>query len=177
LPETVELIALENHIRERNKREQVLIDEILPHLKDYQAIIFDTPPSWNFLIMNALVASRHVISPVGCDLGSLQALTTNLNTLTEFKSRMKLDWDTFLLVPTLLQRTKLSSQIQSAYVSKYKEQVTAGTIRRAVKGEESLAFQESVIENNSKSEIAQDYYQIIQELWQTFLDAEKRRGN
>lgn len=177
VPETVELIALESHIRERTKREEVLQNELLPHLENYSVIIFDTPPSWNLLIMNALTASNHLISPIGCDLGSFQALTTNLSTVTDFGKAMDLDWDTFVLLPTLLASTKLSTQILHAYIQKYTGKVTAASIRRAVKGEESLALRESVFEYDPTSPLAEDYYSAVGEIWGQIIESEKRRGD
>lgn len=177
LPETVELIALENHIREQTKREELLKNELLPRLKDYSVVIFDTAPSWSLLIHNALVTAQHVFSPVGCDLGSFQALSTNLTTLTEFQKAMRLEWDTFALIPTLVARTKLSMQIQHAYIQQYADMVTTSSIRRAVKGEESLVLQESVFEYDPASPLTEDYYAAIQELWAQVLESETKNGN
>lgn len=172
IPETVELLSLENFIREKTKREEIIKSQLLPQLTEYQVVLFDTPPSWSLLIHNALTASNHVISPVGCDLQSYHALATNLSTLTEFQEAMNLKWDTFCLIPTLLTRTKVNQQIHRAYLQQYGDKVLNASIRRAVKGEEALATQQSTIEYNPTSLIAEDYYTVIQELWTQIIDSE-----
>lgn len=173
LPETTGLNVLEKCLRNEPRREYVLQEKIVKPLKGvYDVIIFDNGPSWNQLIENALTAATTVISPIGCDLGTYQALTTNLSTLNEFQEAMKLEWNNFILVPTLLEKTKLSSQIYGAYLNKYGDKVTHTAIRRAVKGQEALVLRQSAIEYDPTSSLAQDYYEVTEEIWDRITGVE-----
>jgi chromosome partitioning protein len=177
LPETTGLNVLEKIIRNEPRREYVLKEKIVEPLKGvYDVIIFDNGPSWNQLIENALTAANNIISPIGCDLGTYQALSTNLLTVTEFQSAMKLEWDNFILVPTLLEKTKLSSQIYGSYLNSYGDKVTHSAIRRAVKGQEALVLKQSAIEYDPTSSLAQDYFELTQEIWDRILRAEASNG-
>ncbi len=53
------------------------------------------------LIENSLTVSKVLISFVGCDVVSYQALPINSETSLEFKDEMDLKWDDFILAPTL----------------------------------------------------------------------------
>ena len=169
IPETPDLNLLEKKLRIESRREYLLKDKLIPHLQEYDVVIFDNGPSWNQLIENALTASSNIISPIGCDIGTYQALQTNLNTLFEFQSTMKLEWESFFLIATLLEKTKLSQQIYGAYLNQYAEKMVSIPIRRAVKGQEAVLLRQSAIENDSNSSLAQDYFELTQELWKKIL--------
>lgn len=169
IPETTDLNVLEKKLRLEPRREYLFKDKLIPRLQGYDVIIFDNGPSWNQLIENALTTSNSIISPIGCDIGTYQALQTNLNTLFEFQSAMKLDWDNFFLVPTLLEKTKLSQQIYGAYLNQYTDKVVPTPIRRGVKGQEAILLRQSAIEHDPTTPLAQDYFELTQELWNRIL--------
>jgi len=165
IPETPSLNVLEKKIRDEKRREYILKDKIIPHLSQYDAIILDNSPSWNMLIENALTIANVVISPVGCEIGTYHSLQTNLTTLHDFRETMKLSWDHFFLVPTLLEKTKLSQQIYGAYLNEHGENIIPIPIRRAVKGQEAILLRKSVLEHDISSPLSQDYFELIIALW------------
>jgi len=174
IPETSDLNVLEKKLRLEPRREYVLKDRLLPKLLQYDVVIFDNGPSWNQLIENALTAASTILSPIGCDLGTYQALQTNLATLAEFQSAMKIDWENFILVPTLLEKTKLSQQIYGAYLNQYGEKIVPIPIRRGVKGQEALVLKQSALEYDPSSPLGQDYFELAQEVWKRITSAESR---
>lgn len=169
IPETSDLNLLEKKMRLENRREYVFKDKLIKNLPEYDVIIFDNGPSWNQLIENALTASHLVLSPIGCDIGTYKALKTNLSTIFEFQQVMNIKWDNLLLVPTLLEKTKLSQQIYGAYLNSYQDNILPTPIRRGVKGQEAILLMQSPIEYDPSSPIAQDYYELINEIWKRIL--------
>lgn len=165
IPETVNLNKLEQKIRDEKKREHFLTRFINELKQNYDVIIFDNSPNWNFLIQNSLVAADVVISPMGCDIGTYRAVNQNIQLINDFKNDMELIWKNFIIIPTLLENTKLSLQIVSQYNTLYPELITKASIRRAVKGQESSLQNCSVIESDPSSPLANDYYDVITELW------------
>lgn len=165
IPETVNLNKLEQKIRDEKKREHFLAKFIEPLKNNYEVIIFDNSPNWNFLIQNSLVAANVVISPVGCDVGTYRAVNQNIQLINDFKKDMELSWNNFIIIPTLLENTKLSLQIVAQYSTLYPELITQTSIRRAVKGQESSLQNCSVIETDPSSPLANDYYDVITEIW------------
>lgn len=169
IPESPQLSILEKKLRDEKRREYVFNDKLIPKLKEYDVIIFDNGPSWNQLIENALTCSNNILSPIGCDIGTFQALRTNLDAIFEFQETMGLKWDTFLQLPTLLEKTKLSQQIYGTYLSQLSENVIATPIRRAVKGQEAMVLKRSAIEHDPTSSLAQDYYEFLQQYWNKLI--------
>ena len=166
IPETPDLNVLEKKIRDETRREYILKDKIISNLSQYDVIVIDNSPSWNMLIENALLAANIVISPIGCEIGTYHSLQTNLTTLYEFRETMKINWDHFFLVPTLLEKTKLSQQIYGTYLNEYKDNIIPHPIRRAVKGQEALLLRKSIIEHDINSPLSQDYFELINALWE-----------
>lgn len=165
IPETPELNLLEKKLRLEQRREYFFRDKLISQLKDFDAVIFDLGPGWNQLTETALTASNNICSPIGCDIETYEALETNLEMIFEFQESMRLKWDNFLLFPTLLEKTSLSQQIYGVYLHKYANKIIPIPIRRSVKAQEARVLNISVIEYDPKSELAQDYYELITKQW------------
>lgn len=165
IPENINLNLLDQKIRDAKKREY-FIDKLLEPIKNnYDVIIFDNAPNWNFLIQNSLVASDIVISPVGCDIGTYKSVSQNIGIINNYKKEMELNWSNFIIVPTLLEKTKLSAQIEAQYKTMYPDLITSQSIRRGIKGQESIFYNASIIETEPNSPIANNYYDTITEIW------------
>jgi len=165
IPESINLNLLDQKIRDEKRRE-FFIDRLLEPIKDkYDVIIFDNAPSWNFLIQNSLAAADSVISPVGCDIGTYKSVSQNIGIINDYKKEMELKWSNFIIIPTLLEKSKLSAQIEAQYRTMYPELITTQSIRRAVKGQESVLYNASIIETDPTSSIAGDYFDTISEVW------------
>lgn len=170
IPESVTLNLLEQKIRDENMRELYLSRLIAPLKEKYQVIIFDNSPNWNFLIRNSLVAADIVISPFGCDIGSYKSVIKSLSLINDFKKSADLNWDQFIVVPTLLdKKVKVSLQIEREYRYGYKDLVTSTSLRRAAIGQESSLKNISVLEADPKSELSNDYYELSIEMWNRII--------
>lgn len=165
IPESSNLNHLEQNIRNETKREH-FIHRLINRIKDkFEVIIFDNSPNWNFLIQNSLVAATDVISPIACDIETFRSLTQNIAMINDFKIAMELGWSNFILIPTKVERTKLSTQIEAQYRTLFPDLITASSIRSAAKGQESSLERLSVIEYDSKSPLATDYYEVVTDIW------------
>lgn len=166
LPEVPELFALDKKLRLENRREYIFVDKLMNQINDYSVIIFDNSPSWNQLVENSLTSSNIVISPMGCEPESFEALQTNFEIIFEFQKALKLDWKHFIQVPTLLEKTNISQQIYGAYLNIYGNRVIPFPIRRSVTGQDARVLKHSVIEQDPSSPLAQDYYEAIKNIWE-----------
>jgi hypothetical protein len=90
---------------------------------------------------------------------------------------MQIKWDNFILLPTLLEKTKLSQQIYGAYLTDYAKEVIATPIRRAVTGHEASLLGISVIEHDMSSSLASDYFDIIQTIWPRVVQQHLDKSN
>lgn len=172
IPESINLNLLDQKIRDEKRREY-FIARLLEPIKDkYDVILFDNAPSWNFLIQNSLVAADAVISPVGCDIGTYKSVSQNIGIINNYKKDMDLNWSNFTIIPTLLEKSKLSAQIEAQYRTMYPELITTQSIRRAIKGQESIFYGASIIETDPSSPIAGDYFDTVSEVWGRIAGAE-----
>jgi len=165
IPEAGDLTFLEQRIRDEVERERFLNYQIEELKKDYDVIIFDNSPNWNFLIQNSLTAATDVISPISCEVNTYYALSQNLEIIKSFKDRMRLNWNNYIIVPTKKKNTRLSIDIEARYRRQFTDSITAGSIRDTTKGEEGNLFKRSIIETEPTSSLADDYVSIIKEIW------------
>lgn len=165
IPEAGDLTFLEQRIRDEVERERFLSYQISDLKKDYDVIIFDNSPNWNFLIQNSLTAATDVISPISCEVNTYYALSQNLEIIKNFKDRMRLNWNNYIIIPTKKKNTRLSTDIEARYRSQFTDSITAGSIRDTTKGEEGNLFKRSIIETEPTSQLADDYVSIIKEIW------------
>jgi len=165
IPESINLNLLDQKIRDAKRREYFIERLLEPIKNNYDIIIFDNAPNWNFLIQNSLVAADVVISPVGCDIGTYKSVSQNIGIINNYKKEMDLNWSNFIIIPTLLEKSKLSVQIEAQYRTMYPELITAQSIRRGIKGQESMFYNASIIETDPSSPIASDYFDTISEVW------------
>jgi chromosome partitioning protein len=165
IPESSNLVHLEQKIRDESKREYVLDRLIKPIKKKFDVIIFDNSPNWNFLIQNSLVAATDVICPIACDIETYRSLTQNIQMINDYKNKLELNWNSFILISTKLERTRISTQIDAQYKTLFPELITPFSIRSAAKGQESSLGKVSAIEYDPESSLADDYYSVTQDVW------------
>jgi chromosome partitioning protein len=166
LPEVPEIFGLDKDLRAETRREYFFKDKFMYQLTDYEVIIFDNSPNWNQLVENSLTSSNIVIAPMGCEPESFEALQTNFKFIFEFQKIAKIEWDHFIQIPTLLEKTNISQQIYGAYLNLYGNRVIPFPIRRSVTGQDARVLKHSVIEQDPSSALAQDYYDAIRNIWE-----------
>ena len=165
IPESSNLAALEQKIRDLRLREYTIQKLLSPISHNYDVIIFDNSPNWNFLIQNSLTCATDIISPIGCDIETFRSVSENIEMINDYKSDMSLKWNSFTLVPTKLERSKISREIESQYRRLFPNIISPYRIRSASVGQESSMDKISVIEYSPDSNLAGDYYDLIQDLW------------
>jgi chromosome partitioning protein len=176
IPENSKLNNLEKRLRFETRKEYVFKDRLLPYLKEFSVVCFDNSPNWNSLIENSLVAADTVVSPVGCELGAYQALDNHTASIKDFAKAAQTEWDNYFLIPTFLEKNKISQQIYGSYLSQYPENMLTTPIRRAITGQEALTSHRSIFEYSPKSLLADDYYDAINLLWSKILLSENLNG-
>lgn len=174
IPENSSLNTLEKRLRFETRKEYFFKDKLLPQLQDFSVILFDNSPNWNALIENSLVCATTVISPIGCELGSYQALKNHTTNIQEFADAIKVEWDNYFLIPQFLEKSKISQQIYGSYLNQYPENVLATPIRRSAVAQEALALRKSILEYAPISPLADDYYEAIKTLWGKVRASEAR---
>ncbi len=166
IPENSNLALLDQEVTKSPRMVDVFRDNLLPLLNDYEVIIFDSGPNFNNLTKNILTVSNHIIAPIACEIGTYQALEQNLEILNSFKKEAKLEWETYQMIPTLLDNNNLSKQIQGAFISQFTDTITNVSIKRTTKGQEASAIQKSIFEHMPNSDLSHDYRNLFIEIWE-----------
>lgn len=85
IPSHPEIGDLQSKLESRHKIYK-LRDTLEELAKDYDEIIMDTPPAFNFFTLSALIAADTCLIPFDCDDFSRQALYTLMNNVREIQS-------------------------------------------------------------------------------------------
>lgn len=166
IPETPELVQLEQAISLKNNRDFWLRDYVIkPLQKKFDLIVLDCSPNWNRLVTNALVACDALISPLECKINNFRNYSVFGPFIDEFKRDLKLDFEQ-IYVPTRFTSTrKLSAEIRSWYLT-HVHGCVHGVIRESVHGEEATAMRLSVPEYAPTSLVADEMREVLLQVWE-----------
>jgi chromosome partitioning protein len=164
IPETPELVALNDSLSNINRREFWLKEKVVDPLKQYfDLVIMDCSPNWNKLTTNALVACDALVSPLECKINNFRNFKVFSKFLLEFKNEMKIDFES-IFVPT---RYSLNRKLSLDILEWYRSSVPGcidGAIRENVSGEEAVALNKSFIEHCPGKASANEMIEVLSEV-------------
>ena len=165
LPETPELAMLEQNISRELRREYWLREHVTePLKKDFDLVILDCGPNWNFLVTNALVACDALICPLECKINNFRNFKVFRAFTEAFRKTLRLDFEQ-IFVPTRLTSTrKLSTAIRAWYLQ-HVPGCTTVAVRESIQGEEAIAARLSVPEYAPRGIVADEMRELLQEIW------------
>ena len=164
IPETPELVAMNDTLSTINRREFWLKEKVIDKLKNnFDLIIMDCSPNWNKLTTNALVACDVLISPLECKINNFRNFKVFRHFLNEFKRDMKMDFETIFIPTRYSSNRKLSLEIKTWYEQNVKGCTSLG-VRESVVGEESIALYRSIIEHAPTSDPALEIQKLLMEV-------------
>jgi chromosome partitioning protein len=171
IPETPELVALDQSLINRNRREYWLRESIIePLKKNFDLILMDCSPNWNRLITNALVACDTLVSPLECKINNFRNFKAFRQLLIEFRNEMGVDF-TQIFIPTRLSSSrKLSREIFDWYIGNLNE-CSSLAVRESVQGEESIAMRLSIPEHAPTSTAADEMRELMKEIWSDIIES------
>lgn len=166
IPETSELIALDQELFLKPRREHWLKEKVVrPLTQQYEVILLDGSPNWNQLTTNALVAADSLISPVECRINNFRNLRLFRALLEQCRRDLSLNFQ-HLFVPTRLNpQRKLSREIHQWYQESLPGCLALG-IRESIHGEEGSALFRSIPEHAPDSAAAAECKTFVKSLWQ-----------
>ena len=142
-----------------------LKDKLAPLVKEYDAILIDTPPTLGMITVNALVASTHVLIPIQSSYFALEGTDDLLETIEKIKTRPNPNLQVLGVVITLHdRRTTLGKDIQREIRGVFKEKLFKTTISKSIRLEESPAYRESIFTFAPRSSGAMEYYSLTEEI-------------
>lgn len=164
-PASVNLLAVEMEMVEKERREWILYD-VLTNLKDtYEYIFIDCPPSLGLLTLNSLVSSDSVIVPVQCEYYALEGLGMLTNTIRLAKNSFNPGLEIEGIVLTMFDiRNSLSKQVADEVKKHFGAKVYNTAIPRNVTLGEAPSHGKPVLHYDIKSKGAQSYLSLAREV-------------
>ena len=165
IPSTIDLLAVEVELVEKEEREFKLRRAIMDIKDDYEYILIDCPPSLSLLTLNALTASHSVIIPVQCEYFALEGLGQLLNTINVIRKQLnpKLAINGVLLT-MYDQRLNLSNQVVDEVKKYFGDKVFNTIIHRNVRISEAPSHAKPVILYDAISTGARNYISLASEV-------------
>lgn len=165
IPETPELVALEQGLLHRPRREYWLQEAVIaPLRKEFDLIVLDCSPNWNQLITNALVASDVLVSPLECKINNFRNFKMFRNFIGQVQKDLQLGFRQFYIPTRLTLSRRLSRDIREWYRDNVEECLPLA-IRDHTQGEEATAMHLSVPEYAPGSAAALELNQFIESVW------------
>ena len=130
LPSTVNLAIAESKMNSSNPL--MKLKTVLKSVEnDYDYIIIDTPPSYGFLSMSSLIASKEVIIPVQCEYFALEGVAQILATISNIQSTYNRELNISGFLMTMYDaRLKVATEVTTEIRGLFKEKTFVTQIPR-----------------------------------------------
>ncbi len=165
IPSNVNISGLEIELLEIENKEYVLRDVLKDHIKKYDYVILDCPPSLSILTINALSAADSVIVPIQCEYYALEGLSQLTYTINLVKERLNENLKIEGIVFTMYDvRNKLSQQVVQNVKDNLDQPIFKTIIPRNVRLAEAPSYGMPIISYDSRSAGAESYRKLAEEL-------------
>lgn len=164
VPSNKGLVNFPLHVADAEDRYVRLVKKIRSE-HDYDAIIFDAPPSMGLLSTNILVAADSVVVPVNCSYLALDGCAEVLASVERVKEELgNADLTVDAVVPTLYRKTRLADEIVSRLENAFGPSLTS-ILRYDVKVDEAQSHGRTVFDHARSSRGAKMLTTISEEIW------------
>lgn len=165
IPASIHLSGAEIELVDAKRREFRLRTALHNTKEYYDYVLFDCPPSFNLLTLNALVASNGVMVPLQCEFFALEGLSHLVKTIERVKSTFNPDLELMGIVFTMHdKRNNLSNQVVENVREHFGDLVYETMIPRNVRISEAPSFGLPAIVYDMSCHGSQAYIQLAKEL-------------
>ena len=165
IPSSLDLAAAELEIVDRDKREALLKNAILPIKSEYDYIFIDCPPSLGLVTTNALNCSDTVMIPIQCEYYALEGLSQLMNTVRRVKRLYNPHLDIEGVILTMYDgRLNLTQQVVGEVKKYFPRRVYSTPIPRGVRISEAPSYGMPVIYYDATCKGAKAYTELAEEI-------------
>lgn len=171
MPATLDLVAAELELVDKDAREFMLKNALEEIKKNYDYIIIDCAPSLGLITINALTAANSVIVPIQCEYFALEGLGKLMNTIKSIQNIQNPELDIEGLLLTMYDsRLRLSNLVIDEVKTHFQDMVFKTIIQRNVRLSEAPSYGESIIMYDATCRGAINYLNLAQE----FIDKNEK---
>ena len=171
IPSSINMAGLGTELLEKSRTEvgfnfnEQLKNNLVDIRDSFDYIIIDCPPSLDFIITNALVASNSVIIPVQCEFFALEGITQLLRSIMMAQKSLNPTLDIEGVLLTMYDaRTNLGLEVVEDIRKFFKEKVYNTIIPRLVRLTEAPSHGEPIIVYDPKSRGSEAYLNLAKEV-------------
>ena len=164
VPSSLDLAGIELELSSSMSREFALKDVLEPVAGEYDYILLDCPPSLGLLTVNAFVASDDIIIPLTAEALPFQGLTMIGKIIGMVQKRLNTSLRLSGILFTRWEGRKLNKLVEEAVRGKYGDIVYNSRVRTNIALAEAPLSKLDILSYNDKSNGAQDYIEVADEL-------------
>lgn len=165
VPSSVDLLAVEVELVDRNGREQLLKQQLEALRRKYRYIFIDCPPSLGLLTLNAMVAAETIIVPMQCEYYALEGLSSLTRTLDLVRGAFNPTLEIEGILLTMYDaRNTLSRQVAEELKTHFGDKVYETIIPRNVTLAEAPSHGRPALLYDARSKGAQSYLSLAKEI-------------
>jgi len=165
VPASMDLAGAELELAKIANRESVLKNACETLKASYDFILFDCPPAFGLLTVNALVAADSTIIPVQCEYLALEGLNSLMRSVMLIKQRLNPNLRVGGIVLTMADfRANLSREVAEDVRNFFKDKVFNTAIPRNIRLAESPSFGKPICLYDPHSTGAVAYQLLTQEV-------------
>ena len=160
-----DLTAAEVELIKAERKEQRLVDALLPLKPQYDFILIDCPPSLNMLTLNAMVAADSLLIPVQCEYYALEGLSALMATLKNIQDTVNPKLHLEGILRTMYDdRNRLTKDVSEQLLRYFGDKVFRTCIPRNIRLAEAPSHGLPVINYDKSSRGALAYIALVGEM-------------
>lgn len=165
IPASMDLAGAEIQLGSLPNRDGILKTICEPLRNDYDFILFDCPPAFGLLTINALVAADSTIIPVQCEYLALEGLNSLMHSVALIKQKLNPSLHIGGILLTMTDfRANLSREVAKDVRNFFKDKVFDTAIPRNIRLAESPSFGKPICLYDPHSTGAVAYQLLTQEV-------------
>ncbi|MGV6853042.1 MAG: ParA family protein [bacterium] len=129
----------------------------------YDYVFIDCPPASGMLVMNALMASNELLTPVVGDYLALRGLSFLVSLLRRIETASGKHYPHRLILTRFHKRRRLTAEVREKLISYFPHKLLQTPIRETVAIAEAPSYGKTIFEYNKKSYGALDYQQLAED--------------
>ncbi len=165
VPASQDLSGAEIEFMNRERREFLLSRALRSHVRDWDEVLIDCPPSLNLLTVNALVAADAVLVPMQCEFYALEGLSQLMRTIERVQRALNPRLELQGVVLTMYdRRNNLCDSVALDVRGHFGAKVFDTMIPRNVRVSEAPSYGKPVLIYDHRCAGAQAYIQLAAEM-------------
>ncbi len=139
-----------------------LLKNKLDHeIEKYDFILIDCPPSSGLLVLNAILASKEIITPMTGDYLGLQGLAYLMRTLKRFEKILEQKLSQWVVLSRFQTRRRLSQEVKNRLKEYFPNKILKTDISESALLAECPGFGKTVFEYRPSSKSADEYRSLV----------------